>query len=249
MLTCRRCVNADPDIQGWLKVIGLFLFVSHGQGYRLLDVKFLRRIAHATNVLRTELETHTLSGMATMSVWSNALFDVQIQVSQLVVEPRNRAVCVIHVGNASFRYWCQFDGVFLSLVSSSQPLLQRTPYFIENKNNLHVTAENEPHKTSIYWIPYRPTSIATNHIFDSCSEPTTVWHLQKGKTFHEAASSVISIIPKIVFCCMFPCEWGSIFAFGMTFQGNSDIEQCFIHQSSWCQRQIFSLLKRGYPVE
>ena len=94
-----------------------------------------------------------------------------------------------------------------------------------------------------------PTSTATHHIFDSCSEPTTVWHLQKGKTFHEAASSVISISPKIVFCCIFSCEWGSIFAFGVTFQGNPDIEQCFIHQSSWCQRQIFSLLKRGYPVE
>ena len=36
-----------------------------------------------------------------MNMWTSALFAVQIQVGQLVVEPRNLAGCVIYEGRVS----------------------------------------------------------------------------------------------------------------------------------------------------
>ena len=79
----------------------LHVSVSHKQGNRLSDLKFLRCIAHIINVLLTKFKIRTMSHIATMGLWTNALFGVQIQVCQLVVEPRNLAGCVIYVGHAS----------------------------------------------------------------------------------------------------------------------------------------------------
>ena len=65
-----------------------------------------------------EFQIRTMSHMATTSMWTNALFPVQIQVCLLGVEPRNLAGWVIYVGHVSS------IARFLSLISSTQPLLQ-----------------------------------------------------------------------------------------------------------------------------
>ena len=67
----------------------------------LLGSKFLRQIAHVRNALPTEFQIRTMSRIVTMNMWINALFAVQIQVRQLVVEPRNLAGCVIYVDRVS----------------------------------------------------------------------------------------------------------------------------------------------------
>ena len=71
--------------------------VSQKQGNRLSDLKFLGSIAHVMNVLLTEFQIRSMSHIATMGMWTNGLFAVQIQVCQLVAEPRNIAGCVIYV--------------------------------------------------------------------------------------------------------------------------------------------------------
>ena len=60
---------------------------------------FLRYIARVINVRITEFQIRTISHIATMNMWTYALFAVQIQVCQLVAEPRNLIGCVIYVGH------------------------------------------------------------------------------------------------------------------------------------------------------
>ena len=79
---------------------GIFI-VSHKHGIRLSDLKFLIFIAHVINVLLTEFQIRTMSHMATTSMWTNALFAVQIQVCELGVEPHNLAGWVIYLGRVS----------------------------------------------------------------------------------------------------------------------------------------------------
>ena len=79
----------------------LYVSVSHKHGIKLSDSKFLRCVAHVINVLLTEFQIRTMSHIAPMSMWTNALFAVQIQVCQLVVTPRNLAGCGIYVGHVS----------------------------------------------------------------------------------------------------------------------------------------------------
>ena len=56
----------------------LYVSVSHKQGIRLSDLKFFRHTAHAINVLLTEFQIRTMLHVATMNMWTNALFAVQI---------------------------------------------------------------------------------------------------------------------------------------------------------------------------
>ena len=98
---CNRCV-----VQQCIGLIKsnrpLYVSVSHGHGIGLSDLKFLRCIAYVIDVLLAKFQIHTMSHIATMSIWTNALFTGQIQVCQLVVEPRNHtAGCVIYVGHVS----------------------------------------------------------------------------------------------------------------------------------------------------
>ena len=67
---------------GLIKVIKsnrpLYVSDSHKQGKMLSDMKFLRSISHVMNVLLTEFQIRTMSRIATMSMWTNALLAVQI---------------------------------------------------------------------------------------------------------------------------------------------------------------------------
>ena len=73
--------------------------VNHKQGNTLADLKFPRRISHVINVLFTEFQIRAMSHIATMRMWTNALFAVQI--SPFVPEPRNLTGCVIYVRHVS----------------------------------------------------------------------------------------------------------------------------------------------------
>ena len=44
----------------------LFVSVNHTQGFKLSDLKFLRRIAHVINVLLSEFQIRTMSHIATI---------------------------------------------------------------------------------------------------------------------------------------------------------------------------------------
>ena len=124
------------DVHGWLKVIRLFIFQLYKQGDKLSDLKLLRRDAHVINVLLREFQIRTMSHIATMSMWTTALFPVQFQDCQLVVEPRNLFGCVIHVGcvTSIARFYHQY-------------LQQNICYkelhtFIENSNNSYIWQKN-----------------------------------------------------------------------------------------------------------
>ena len=134
----------DTNLQGNRPFL---VSVGHKQGNMLSDLKFLRRFAKVTNVLLTEFQIRTMSHMATMSMWTNALFKVQIQVCQLVVEPRNPTDCVIHVGNVSsiacfYHWYLQHNLCYKE---------QHTFIFIENKK-IQLTVKYEPRTTKTYWI-------------------------------------------------------------------------------------------------
>ena len=73
-----------------------YVSVSHKHGIRLSDSKFLRCIAHVINILLTEFQIRTMLHIASMTMWTSALFAVQIQICQLVVTPRNLAGCGIY---------------------------------------------------------------------------------------------------------------------------------------------------------
>ena len=66
---------------------------------RVIGETSLRRIAHVIHVLLAEYQICTILHIATLE--KLALFEVQIQVCQLVAEPRNLADCVIYAGHVS----------------------------------------------------------------------------------------------------------------------------------------------------
>ena len=76
-----------------------------------------------------------------MSMWTNALFAMQIQVCQLVIEPRNFAVCVTYVRRVSsvtrFYHWYLQHKICYKELHT----------FIENNSDLYMTAKYEPHRT------------------------------------------------------------------------------------------------------
>ena len=90
----------------------LYVLVSHKLSIRSSDLWFIRCISHVTNVLLMEFQIRSMSHIATMSMWTDPSFAVQIQACQLGVEPRYFAGRVIYVGH----------------VSSIQLLLQRTTH-------------------------------------------------------------------------------------------------------------------------
>ena len=79
----------------------MFQFATNSVINRSSDLKFLGRIGHVINVCLTEFQIPTISHVATKGLWTKALFAVQTQICQLVVEPRNLAGSVIYVGQVS----------------------------------------------------------------------------------------------------------------------------------------------------
>ena len=148
---CNRCVV--QQCTGLIKSNRpLYVSVSHRHGIGLSDFKFLRCIAYVIDVLLAKFQIHTMSHIvAKMSIWTNALFTVQIQVCQLVVEPRNHtAGCVICVGHVSsiacfYHQYLQHNLCYKELHA-----------FIEDSKNLHMTAKYEPRGTRTYWMRRRP---------------------------------------------------------------------------------------------
>ena len=152
----------------------LYVSVSHKQGNKLSDLKFPRHIGHVINDLLTEFQIRILSHIATMSMWTNALFAVQIQVWQLVVEARNFAGCAIYVGHVSS------IGCFLLSISSTQHLLQRIArvYGKYQLFTVRITADYGPHITKTYWIHRRGPHNSHTYPIAEHYEPTTEWYLK-----------------------------------------------------------------------
>ena len=112
-----------------------YVSVSHKHGIGLSDSKCLRCIGHVINILLTEFQIRTMSHTASMSMWTSALFAVQIQVCQFVVTPRNLAGCGIYVVRVS-SIACFIINIFNTtfVTKTCTLLLKITKIYIWQKN-------------------------------------------------------------------------------------------------------------------
>ena len=116
-----------------------------------------------------------MSHMATRSMWTNALFNVQIQVCQLDVEPRNFAGWVIYVGHVSSI--ARFS--IINIVNTTFATNNCTGLFEIRKIYIWQQIWAQQNQKL---LDQPAASITATHIL---LEPTTKWHL---KAWHSTDS-------------------------------------------------------------
>ena len=147
-----------------LKVIGLFMFqltTNRAMGYRTWNCSAALTIL--SNVLLMEFQIRIVSHIATTSIWINALFAVQIQVCQSVVEPSNLAGCVIYIGHVRSIACFIINILKATFVTKNCRRLFKLTIIYTRQQNM------SPHTTRTFWSA---GGLNNSHTCDILSEPT-----------------------------------------------------------------------------